>query len=410
MKIVSVVGARPNFVKIAPILRAIEAANRSAANGSAITSVLVHTEQHYDDAMSAAFFVDLAIPRPDYTLGVGSGTHAVQTAEIMKRFEPIVVRERPDVVLVVGDVNSTAACALTAAKLGTRIAHVEAGLRSFDRSMPEEINRLVTDALSDFLFTTEESANGHLRHEGHPPEKIFFVGNVMIDSLLACRRLADRSNILERIGLTAQHYGADYALVTLHRPSNVDSREALESILAVLAELSWEIPVVFPMHPRTRARVEEFGLTRYVDPVALNGRPVVIHPGRITALEPIGYVDFLRMVSDARVVLTDSGGIQEETTCLGVPCLTLRENTERPITLTAGTSTLVGGDPGRILAAARAALTNGRPPQVRPPLWDGHAAERIVAVLAEALADRPGDTAPRSGVSDVSSAPSISGA
>jgi len=380
MKILNVVGARPNFVKIAPILRAIAAVN-AGRNGAPIESVLVHTEQHYDDAMSAAFFADLEIPPPHHTLGVGSGTHAVQTAEVIRRFEPVVMEERPDVVLVVGDVNSTAACALTAAKLGVPVAHVEAGLRSFDRSMPEEINRIVTDALSDFLFTTEASANDNLRREGVPSEKVFFVGNVMIDSLLSCRRLAQRSTIVERMGLTPDRFGSDYALVTLHRPSNVDAAEPLAAILGALAELSWEIPVVLPVHPRTRVRLQEFNLTQHVDPVALNGTPVVIHPGRISLFEPVGYLDFLRLMSGARVVLTDSGGIQDETTCLGVPCITLRENTERPVTVTAGTSTLVGNDPERILAAAHQALENGqRPPQL-PPLWDGHAAARIVDVL-----------------------------
>ncbi|MFQ5667699.1 MAG: non-hydrolyzing UDP-N-acetylglucosamine 2-epimerase [Candidatus Binatia bacterium] len=387
MKILSVVGARPNFVKIAPILRAVACANhRGRAGAEPLESVLVHTEQHYDDAMSAAFFTDLQIRRPDRTLGVGSGSHAMQTAEIMRRFEPVVVEEHPDVVLVVGDVNSTAACALTAAKLGVRVAHVEAGLRSFDRSMPEEINRIVTDALADFLFTTEESANANLQREGYPAEKVFFVGNVMIDSLLSCRRLAERSTILERLGLTVQCNGSDYALVTLHRPSNVDASEKLEAILGALAQLAWEIPVVLPVHPRTRARIDEFGLTRYVDLIPLDGGPVIIHPGRISVLEPVGYLDFLRLMSSARLVLTDSGGIQDETTCLSVACLTLRDNTERPVTLAAGTSTLVGSDPDRILACAHTALENGQRPTTLPPLWDGHAAERIVRVLVERLA------------------------
>jgi UDP-N-acetylglucosamine 2-epimerase (non-hydrolysing) len=382
MKILSVVGARPNFVKIAPILRALAAAKVSDGH---VESVLVHTEQHYDDNMSAAFFADLAIGRPNYTLGVGSGTHAVQTAEIMRRFEPVVIEERPDVVLVVGDVNSTVACALTAAKLGVRVAHVEAGLRSFDRSMPEEINRIATDALSEFLFTTEEAANENLQREGHPAEQIFFVGNVMIDSLLACRRLAERSPILERLGLTPDRYGSDYALVTMHRPSNVDAPDTLGALLAAFADLAWEIPVVFPVHPRTRKRIEEFGLTHYVHPMLQAGSPTVICPGRISLLDPIGYVDFLRLMSGARVVLTDSGGMQEETTCLGVPCLTLRENTERPVTVTTGTSTLVGSDPVRILAGARGALGNGKRPTTLPPLWDGRAADRIVRILHERL-------------------------
>jgi UDP-N-acetylglucosamine 2-epimerase (non-hydrolysing) len=386
MKILSVVGARPNFVKIAPILRAVADYNmRCGAGQPPVESVLVHTEQHYDDAMSAAFFTDLKIPRPKWTLGVGSGSHAIQTAEVMRRFEPVVLEERPDVVLVVGDVNSTVACALTAAKLGVRVAHVEAGLRSFDRSMPEELNRLVTDALADFLLTSEESANENLRREGQSAEKIFFVGNVMIDSLLSCRQLAQRSTIRDRLGLTQQHNGTDYALVTMHRPSNVDAESTLAAILGALAELSWELPVIFPAHPRTRARIAEFGLERYVDRNGTNGCPAIIRPGRISLLAPVGYLDFLQLMADARLVLTDSGGIQEETTCLGVPCLTLRENTERPVTLTAGTNALVGTDAGRILECARKAIGNGRCVATLPPLWDGHAAERIVQILVERL-------------------------
>jgi UDP-N-acetylglucosamine 2-epimerase (non-hydrolysing) len=384
MKILSVVGARPNFVKIAPILRAIE--QESVQTGHPrMESVLVHTEQHYDDDMSANFFTDLGIRRPDRTLGVGSGSHATQTAEIMRRFEPVVMEERPDVVLVVGDVNSTVACALTAAKLGTRVAHVEAGLRSFDRSMPEEINRMVTDALADLLFTTEESANDNLRREGHAAEKIFFVGNVMIDSLLWCRRVASRSTILERLGLQTGGNGGRYALVTMHRPSNVDSADKLEAILGALARLAQETPVLLPAHPRTRSRILQFGLTRYVSEPADSHGHAKLPSGRVTLLNPVGYVDFFQLMSSARVVLTDSGGIQEETTCLGVPCLTLRDNTERPITLACGTNTLVGTDPERIVSCARRALSNGMPAAQVPPLWDGHAADRIVRVLAEQL-------------------------
>jgi len=371
MKILSVVGARPNFVKIAPILRAFR------NTGDGVQSVLVHTEQHYDDAMSAAFFADLQIPTPDWTLGVGSASHAVQTAEIMRRFEPVLLQERPDLVLVVGDVNSTAACALTAAKLGIRIAHVEAGLRSFDRSMPEEINRVVTDVLAELPFTTEKSAGENLLREGQPADRIFFVGNVMIDSLLACRRLAERSEVLSRLALRS----GGYALVTLHRPSNVDGAESLGGILRALCEISSELPVILPVHPRTRARLQEFGLTSLVRPFTEG--PATIGRGKVSLLAPLGYVDFLRLMSEARLVLTDSGGIQDETTCLGVPCLTLRWTTERPVTLTQGPSTLVGNDPERILAGARAALRNGKPSAVLPPLWDGHAAERIVEVVVE---------------------------
>jgi len=380
MKVLSVVGARPNFVKIAPILRALRGAP------APVESILVHTEQHYDDEMSAAFFTDLAISQPDYTLGVGSGSHATQTAEIMKRFEPVIIDERPDIVVVVGDVNSTIACALTAAKLGIKVAHVEAGLRSFDRTMPEEINRLLTDAIADFLFTTEESANENLRREGHPAAKIFFAGNVMIDSLLWCRGLAARSTILERLGLQEFTTGRGYALVTMHRPSNVDAADKLDALLGTLATIAREIPVILPLHPRTRARINEFGLTRHFHFLDSDQGAVRFIPGRITALNPVGYVDFFRLMSAARLVLTDSGGIQEETTCLGVPCLTLRENTERPITVTAGTNTVTGTDPARILACAQQALRNGAPTPKLPPLWDGHAGERIVNILREHLA------------------------
>jgi UDP-N-acetylglucosamine 2-epimerase (non-hydrolysing) len=382
MKLLSVVGARPNFVKIAPILRALDEARPAVERGGQpLESVLVHTEQHYDDEMSAAFFTDLKIPRPDHTLGVGSGTHAVQTAEIMRRFEPVLFAEQPDAVVVVGDVNSTAACALTAAKLCIPVAHVEAGLRSFDRTMPEEINRIVTDSLSDFLFTTEASANDNLRHEGHPAGHIFFVGNVMVDSLVWCRGLASRSTIVERLRLPCRDTNGGYALVTLHRPSNVDDRETLQGILGALLSLARELPVILPMHPRTRARVTDFGLGSCFSELDPDTGPQA--DGRVTLLNPVGYVDFFRMMSDARLVLTDSGGIQEETTCLGIPCLTLRANTERPVTLTAGTSTLVGNDPARILECARRALANGMPAPHQPPLWDGHAAERIAKVLVE---------------------------
>jgi UDP-N-acetylglucosamine 2-epimerase (non-hydrolysing) len=389
MKILSVVGARPNFVKIAPILRALEGVGPAVeGRGQCVASVLVHTEQHYDDEMSAAFFNDLRIPRPDHTLGVGSGTHAVQTAEIMRRCEPVLVAERPDVVVVVGDVNSTAACALTAAKLCIPVAHVEAGLRSFDRSMPEEINRIVTDSLSDFLFTTEESANVNLRREGHPDDHVFFAGNVMVDSLDWCRDLAARSTIVERLRLPRRDPQGGYALVTLHRPSNVDTRETLQGILGALAALARELPVILPMHPRTRSRINDFGMASHFG--ELNSETGPRADGRITLLSPVGYVDFFRMMSEARLVLTDSGGIQDETTCLGIPCLTLRANTERPVTVTAGTSTLVGNDPARILECARRALGNGMPAPSRPPLWDGHAAERIAQVLVEkALGRRP---------------------
>jgi UDP-N-acetylglucosamine 2-epimerase (non-hydrolysing) len=383
VRVVSVVGARPNFVKIAPILRALRRVNQGSG-AVVFESRLVHTEQHYDDEMSAAFFADLEIPRPDWTLGVGSASHAVQTAEIMRRFEPVVLEQRPDVVIVVGDVNSTAACALTAAKLGVKVAHVEAGLRSFDRTMPEEINRIVTDSVSDILFTSEESGSENLLREGHRPEAIAFVGNVMIDSLEACLRLARRSAILERLGLERAAAGVGFALVTMHRPSNVDAPETLRGILGALAELARETPVVFPAHPRTRQRIAEYDLKHYVDDSQDAVTAIGTARGRVSLLPPLGYIDFLRLMSAAGMVLTDSGGIQEETTCLGVPCLTLRCNTERPVTLTMGTNTLVGVDPDRILSCARAVHDNGRESQ-RPPLWDGHAADRIADALRQRL-------------------------
>jgi len=374
MKILSVAGARPNFVKIAPILRALE-----AESAGRIESVLVDTGQHYDDTMAGSFFSDLRIPKPHHSLRVGSASHAAQTAMIMQRFEPVLLQEQPDVVLVVGDVNSTMACALVAAKLGIAIAHVEAGLRSFDRNMPEEINRVVTDTLSDFLFTTEASANDNLAREGVAPEKVHFVGNVMIDSLRWAQPLAARSTILERLGVAADKY----AVVTLHRPSNVDDPTRLASILAALADLSNEVPVLFPAHPRTLARISELESADHFEQLSLDGGGATAQRGRITLLKPIGYVDFVRLTAAAAVVLTDSGGITEETTCLGVPCLTLRANTERPVTAELGSNTVAGTDPTQLLAMARSALRSGRKEARLPPLWDGHAAERIVRVLVE---------------------------
>jgi UDP-N-acetylglucosamine 2-epimerase (non-hydrolysing) len=355
MKIVTVAGARPNFMKIAPLMWEID-------RRADIVSYLVHTGQHYDERMSRLFFEELKIPRPDIDLGVGSGSHAVQTAEVMKRFEPVVLEQRPDAVLVVGDVNSTIACTLTATKLGVPVAHVEAGLRSFDRTMPEEINRLLTDAISHWLFVTESSGVVNLRREGVPDERIFLVGNVMIDTLLACRELSRRSAILEDLRLAGRPYG----VLTLHRPANVDDPEVLGGVLAAISRLQRELPIVFPIHPRTRK--------------ALAGRDLAAMPGLIV-VEPLGYLDFMKLVSEARLVLTDSGGIQEETTVLGVPCLTLRNNTERPITIEQGTNTLVGLDPGQIVAAAQQAL--GRPCEAppAPELWDGRAASRIVDIL-----------------------------
>jgi UDP-N-acetylglucosamine 2-epimerase (non-hydrolysing) len=357
MKIILVAGARPNFMKIAPLMEAFRSRQE-------IDPILVHTGQHYDRAMSELFFQELGIPEPDVNLGVGSASHAVQTAEIMKAFEPVVLAEKPDAVLVVGDVNSTIACGLVAVKLGMKLIHVEAGLRSFDRTMPEEINRLLTDAISDLLFCSEPSGVENLRREGVAEGKIHLVGNVMIDTLLKNREKAERSAILDDLHLNSS---TPYAVVTLHRPSNVDDPAMLERIMGVLEEIAQEMPVVFPVHPRTRTRLEE-----------KRGRRSLF------LLDPLGYLDFLKLMAHARIVLTDSGGIQEETTILGTPCLTLRENTERPITVEMGTNRLVGSDPGKILGTYREGMAGPQTSGRIPPLWDGRAAERIATVLLAA--------------------------
>jgi len=363
VKILNIVGARPNFMKIAPLMAA------EAARGG-IEPVLVHTGQHYDERMSDLFFRQLGIPAPDINLGVGSGSHGVQTAEIMRAFEPVVAERRPDAVLVVGDVNSTVACGLVAVKAGVKLVHVEAGLRSFDRTMPEEINRLVTDAISDLLLCSEPSGVENLRAEGAAEEKVHLVGNVMIDTLRANRERAEQSPILSQLRLAP----GDYAVLTLHRPANVDDPEVLAGILDALEVIQRDLPIVFPMHPRTRKSLEASGLAERADAM-----------GGLRAIEPAGYLDFLKLLASAKLVLTDSGGIQEETTILAVPCLTLRENTERPITVEVGTNRLVGSDPQRILSAYREVIGGGgRKPQA-PPLWDGRAAERVVDVLREKL-------------------------
>ena len=392
MKILIVVGARPNFMKAAPIIAAINEHNQRISANSAdrcerpagtIQHILVHTGQHYDDLMSGSFFSDLKLPKPDVHLGVGSGSHAVQTAEIMKKFDEVLLEEKPDVVVVVGDVNSTLACALVAAKIsfdsaGSRplIAHVEAGLRSFDRSMPEEINRILTDHVSDLLFVTEESGLQNLRNEGISPDRIHFVGNTMIDSLLAFKEKAEASTILEELGLRTQPWknGAGdsiipYALLTLHRPTNVDNRDAFLNILAGLEELATDCPIVFPVHPRTRRRIKEFGLEPHL---GMNGT-------RIKLTHPLGYLDFLCLMKHATLVVTDSGGIQEETTCLGVPCVTVRESTERPVTVEIGTNTVAGTKKEGIKDAIR--RQTGRRTGGVPKKWDGQAATRIVDVL-----------------------------
>lgn len=372
MKIVNIVGARPNFMKIAPLMRAYKQYNDS------INPVLVHTGQHYDETMSKTFFEQLDIPRPDINLGVGSGSHAEQTAKIMMSFEKLIKDEKPDIVLVVGDVNSTMACTITAAKFGIKTVHVEAGLRSFDMTMPEEINRKVTDSICDYLFTTEESANKNLRNEGVKEERIFFVGNVMIDTLayyldkikdmpLPFRGLT-QNNSTDIDGIVEKNY----ATLTMHRPSNVDDRSVLEGIFFALEKIQKDIPIVFPMHPRTRKNIDHFGLSGKVSGM----RNLII-------TEPIGYFEFLRLNKTAKFILTDSGGLQEETTYLRIPCLTLRENTERPVTIDVGTNVLVGSDPNTILDEY-GKIMNGNFKKGRTPfLWDGHAAERIVEQLAE---------------------------
>lgn len=376
MKIICVVGARPNFMKAAPVIEALREVPE-------ITVLLVHTGQHYDRQMSQQFFEDLGMPKPDLDLQVGSGSHGEQTGQIMIRFEAVLKQERPDMVMVFGDVNSTVAAALCAAKMGIAVAHVEAGLRSFDRTMPEELNRILTDHLSDYLFVTELSGHANLLREGVPESQIYFVGNVMVDTLLKHSARAGRCDYSRTLGLAPRGYG----LLTLHRPSNVDAPETLAEILSAAREIAERLPIVFPCHPRTRQQLDkpEFrGLLRRPDGPreAAAGRPGLI----LTA--PLGYLEFLSLMSAARLVLTDSGGIQEETTVLGVPCLTLRENTERPVTVEQGTNQIVGTGRERILAAASRILLGDMPRGRVPDMWDGRAAERIGAILCRGLKRR----------------------
>jgi len=363
MKIINVVGARPNFMKIAPLMAAYQKSKQ-------IEPVLVHTGQHYDEKMSDLFFHQLGIPEPDINLEVGSATHAVQTAEIMKAFERVVMEHKPDAVLVVGDVNSTIACGLVAVKLGVKLVHIEAGLRSNDRSMPEEINRVLTDSISDLLFCTEQSGVDNLLREGTPEEKIFLVGNIMIDTLLKNKAKAEKSNVLDRFGLD----GDRFAVLTLHRPANVDNPVVFGRILDALEVIQNDLPIIFPVHPRTRGNMSGAVIGSRIESLS-----------NLILTDPLGYLDFLKLMSSARLVLTDSGGIQEETTILKVPCLTLRENTERPITAEAGSNKIVGTETCRIINAYRQVVDDGwREPQI-PPLWDGHAAERIVRILVDKL-------------------------
>ncbi len=364
LKVIIVAGARPNFMKVAPLVEAMK------RRPTQFEPFLVHTGQHYDATMSDAFFRDLEMPEPDIYLGVGSGSHATQTAAIMQAFEPVVFAQTPDWIVVVGDVNSTIACALVATKLGVKVAHVEAGLRSRDRSMPEEINRLLTDQIADLLLTPSQDADANLRAEGITPERIRFVGNIMIDSLLSNLDRTRSSTVRADLGLT----NSDFAVLTLHRPSNVDDAAPFARIVDALEEIGARLPIIFPVHPRTRRMIDELGLSSRIEEAR-----------GLKLIEPVGYLDFLALLRDARLVLTDSGGIQEETTVLGIPCITMRENTERPITVEMGTNTIAGSDPKKIVDAALFALDDYQRPAPRNiPLWDGHAADRILDALQEA--------------------------
>jgi UDP-N-acetylglucosamine 2-epimerase (non-hydrolysing) len=350
-------------MKIAPVMRALKARG-------GFETLLVHTGQHYDDNMSKLFFEELDVPEPDLNLEVGSDSHAAQTAEIMKRFEPVVLDFKPDYVLVVGDVNSTIACGLVAVKLGVKLIHVEAGLRSFDRTMPEEINRVLTDSISDLLFVTEQSGIDNLRNEGIDSEKVHFVGNVMIDTLMACREKAQKSDILKRLGLSPK----DYAVITLHRPSNVDDMEKFRQIIAAFEEIQKQMKLVFPIHPRARNNIKGTDLEKRVEATE-----------NLLLLEPVGYLDFLCLMSNAALVMTDSGGIQEETTILGVPCMTLRKSTERPVTITEGTNRLVHTTTEDIINSYHELVEQSKDfHPATPKLWDGKAAERIVRFIVQA--------------------------
>jgi len=372
-KIICIVGARPNFMKIAPVMAAFK------KNAPEVNVLLVHTGQHYDKNMKTQFFQQLGIPEPDIDLGVGSGSHAVQTAEVMKRFEPVIDQQQPDAVIVVGDVNSTISCALVAAKKMIPVVHIEAGLRSYDRQMPEEINRVLTDQISDRLYLTEKSAQKNLALEGIPQERTFFAGNVMIDTLKKNAQSAVYfSDTLNEYQINADIQEKNYSLVTMHRPSNVDNKEILERLLSVINKTSETIPVIFPLHPRTRGKITEFQLEH------------LINSKNIHILPPLGYMQLVGLMLKARLVMTDSGGIQEETTALGIPCITLRENTERPITVEQGTNTIVGVDAELILSTFNEVINSGGKAGKQPELWDGHAAERIVADMLDWLTQSQG--------------------
>lgn len=366
MKVIAVAGARPNFMKIAPLMRVLR-------QTPGIETLLVHTGQHYDEKMSQLFFDELHIPKPDLNLEVGSGSVPASMAKILLAFEPVLQQEKPDLVIVVGDVTSTIACTFAAVQMRIPVAHVEAGLRSFDREMPEEINRILTDSISDFLFVTEQSGLDNLKQEGVPDEKVFLVGNVMIDTLLANKAKSDESCILQTLELKPEQY----ALLTLHRPSNVDLKDVFLRIFDAVADVARRMPVIFPVHPRTRNRIAQFGIEDRIAALP-----------NLKLIEPLGYLDFLKLTAEAKVVLTDSGGVQEETTILNVPCITLRENTERPVTISQGTNVLVGTATEKILAATNAVLSRPKAAARQPELWDGRAAERIVKILVEQLGKR----------------------
>jgi UDP-N-acetylglucosamine 2-epimerase (non-hydrolysing) len=416
LRIMTVVGARPNFMKAAPIIAAIAKHNQknSAPRKGGkrfrpqISHILVHTGQHYDEVMSDQFFADLRMPKPDVHLGVGSGSHASQTAEVLRQFEKVLLDSRPEVMIVVGDVNSTVACALAAAKLPSAgdftrplVVHVESGLRSFDRTMPEEHNRVVTDHLADILFVTERSGLKNLKREGIPAERVHFVGNTMIDTLLAFQEKAESSHVLDELGLRSSTPSnasrgkvSPYALLTLHRPANVDDRDSLVKILDGLSELAAKMPIIFPAHPRTAKKFEEFGLSGRIGHSSERSHPDRSAAGTkanshgICVVAPRGYLDFVCLMKNARIVVTDSGGIQEETTCLNVPCVTVRENTERPVTIKSGTNILAGVGSKGIRKAIRLQLSRPRKRSARPEKWDGKSAHRIVDLLARFLERR----------------------
>lgn len=361
-KIMSVVGARPNFMKIAPINIEFQKYKDK------VEHLICHTGQHYDANMSKVFFDELGLPTPDYYLGVGSGSHAIQTATIMMKFEEVLIKESPDLVIVVGDVNSTIACSLVAKKLNIKVAHIEAGLRSFDNSMPEEINRILTDAISDYLFVTEQSGLNNLKNEGVKDDKIFFVGNVMIDSLINNLNKINQSKILDRFSLKRHQY----ILCTLHRPANVDNRVWLKEIIELLTKYGSQFKILFPVHPRTLSNIESYGIKSKIS-------------NHLILCEPIGYIDFISLVKNSTLVITDSGGIQEEATFLNIQCLTLRENTERPVTIEIGTNQLIGTDINKIDKAVNKVLSGDIKKGKVPKYWDGKSAERICKILVEKL-------------------------